>query len=67
MILQALEEYYENLLQQGKVAKAGWCQAKVSHVIELNEDRNNKRNSLFETRRGKREKESLNCSNAFRS
>ena len=38
MILQALEEYYENLLQQGKVAKAGWCQAKVSHVIELNED-----------------------------
>ena len=38
MILQALEEYYENLLQQGKVAKTGWCQAKVSHVIELNED-----------------------------
>ena len=38
MILQALVEYYENLLKQGKVAKAGWCQAKVSHVIELKED-----------------------------
>ena len=38
MILQALVEYYENLLKQGKAAKAGWCQAKVSHIIELNED-----------------------------
>ena len=38
MILQALVEYYENLLEQGKAAKAGWCQAKVSHMIELNED-----------------------------
>ena len=38
MILQALVEYYENLLEQGKVAKAGWCQAKVSHIIELNEN-----------------------------
>lgn len=38
MILQVLLEYYENLLKQGKVAKAGWCQAKVSHVIELNEN-----------------------------
>ena len=38
MILQVLVEYYENLLNQGKVAKAGWCQAKVSHVIELKED-----------------------------
>ena len=38
MILQALVEYYENLLEQGKVAKAGWCQAKVSHMIEVNEN-----------------------------
>ena len=38
MILQALVEYYENLLEQGEVAKAGWCQAKVSHMIELNEN-----------------------------
>ena len=38
MILQALVKYYEELVQQGKVAKPGWCQAKVSHAIELNED-----------------------------
>lgn len=38
MILQALVNYYEELAQQGKVAKLGWCQAKVSHAIELNED-----------------------------
>lgn len=38
MILQALVGYYENLLEQGKVGKAGWCQAKVSHLLELNED-----------------------------
>ena len=38
MILQSLVEYYENILEQGEVAKAGWCQAKVSHMIELNEN-----------------------------
>ena len=38
MILQALVNYYEELAQQGKTAKPGWCQAKVSHAIELNED-----------------------------
>ena len=38
MILQALVKYYEELVQQGKAAKPGWCQAKVSHAIELNED-----------------------------
>ena len=38
MILQALVNYYEELVQQGKAAKPGWCQAKVSHAIELNED-----------------------------
>ena len=38
MILQALVNYYEELAQQGKAAKLGWCQAKVSHAIELNED-----------------------------
>ena len=38
MILQALVNYYEELVQQEKVAKPGWCQAKVSHAIELNED-----------------------------
>ena len=38
MILQALVKYYEELVQQGKAAKPGWCQAKVSYAIELNED-----------------------------
>lgn len=38
MILQALVQYYESLAEKGKVSKAGWCQAKVSHAIELNED-----------------------------
>lgn len=38
MILQALAEYYENLARQKKVAESGWCQAKVSHAIELNID-----------------------------
>ena len=38
MILQALVNYYEELVKQGKAAKLGWCQAKVSHAIELNED-----------------------------
>lgn len=38
MILQNLAEYYENLVLQEKVSKSGWCQAKISHAIELNED-----------------------------
>lgn len=38
MILQALVQYYESLVEQGKVSKLGWCHAKVSHAIELNED-----------------------------
>lgn len=38
MILQALVHYYESLLEQNKVSKVGWCQAKISHKIELNAD-----------------------------
>lgn len=38
MILQALVKYYEDLVQQDKVPTRGWCQAKVSCAIELNED-----------------------------
>lgn len=38
MILQALVQYYESLLKQEKVPEQGWCRAKVSHAIELNED-----------------------------
>ena len=38
MILQALVQYYESLAKLNKVSKPGWCEAKVSHAIELNED-----------------------------
>lgn len=38
MILQALVRYYESLVKMGKVSKPGWCTAKISYAIELNED-----------------------------
>ena len=38
MILQALAKHYENLAAEGKVSKEGWCEAKVSHAIELMPD-----------------------------
>lgn len=38
MILQALVQHYENLVEQGKVSRAGWCHAKVSYAIELREN-----------------------------
>lgn len=53
MILQNLAEYYENLVLQEKVSKSGWCQAKVSHAIELNEDGTIK--AIISKRRKKKE------------
>ena len=38
MILQALTDYYETLLEDKKVAGQGWCQAKVAFALDLNED-----------------------------
>ena len=38
MILQALVKEYEKLLEKDLVPEIGWCQAKVSYAIELNED-----------------------------
>lgn len=38
MILQSLVEHYENLAAQGKVARQGWCSAKVSYCINLRPD-----------------------------
>lgn len=38
MILQALTEEYENLARDGKVAREGWCFAKVSYGLNLSED-----------------------------
>lgn len=38
MILQALVQHYERLVEQEIVAKPGWCHAKVSYAIELMAD-----------------------------
>ena len=57
MILQALVKYYEELVQQGKAAKPGWCQAKVSHAIELNADGTIK--TIISLKRAKRQEESM--------
>lgn len=38
MILQSLMQYYESLAEEGKVPRMGWCHAKVSCAIDLNED-----------------------------
>ncbi|EET62043.1 CRISPR-associated protein, Csd1 family [Marvinbryantia formatexigens DSM 14469] len=37
MILQALVNYYETLQSAGKIAQQGWCQAKVSFALNLDE------------------------------
>ncbi len=38
MILQSLAGYYETLLSNGKTARQGWCQAKVSFALNLASD-----------------------------
>ncbi len=37
MILQALVEYYEALAAQGKLARPGWSDSKISYVLYINE------------------------------
>lgn len=58
MILQNLAEYYENLVLQEKVSKSGWCQAKVSHAIELNEDGTIK--AIISKKEGRRKRKEKN-------
>lgn len=42
MILQALADYYEELLKDGKTVPNGWCRAKASFALNLAEyDRRN--------------------------
>lgn len=36
MILQALVDHYETLAKQGKIAKPGWGQYKISYAVNLN-------------------------------
>lgn len=38
MILQALTQYYEDLLALGKIARPGWAKAKVSWALELSDN-----------------------------
>ena len=38
MILQALTQYYENLLARGEIAAPGWAPAKISYALCLDED-----------------------------
>ena len=38
MILQALTQYYEDLLALGKIARPGWAKAKVSWALELGDN-----------------------------
>lgn len=37
MILQALTQYYEDLLRLGEITPAGWSKAKVSYALELDD------------------------------
>lgn len=38
MILQALTQYYEDLLSRGEIAAPGWAPAKISYALCLDED-----------------------------
>ena len=38
MILQALVKHYENLAEEGRVSKEGWCRAKVSYAVNLSKE-----------------------------
>lgn len=38
MILQALVEYYNALAARGKISLPGWCDAKVSYALHIEED-----------------------------
>ena len=38
MILQALTKLYEDLAEQGKIAREGWNTVKISYLLEIDED-----------------------------
>ena len=38
MILQALVDHYEDLLEEGKISRPGWGKVKVSFGLNLDED-----------------------------
>ena len=38
MILQALTKLYEDLAEQGKIAREGWSAVKISYLLDIDED-----------------------------
>lgn len=56
MILQALQEHYEILAEQGKVSRPGWCKAKVSYALDIDKEGNllGVISTMKETTRGKK-------------
>lgn len=40
MILKALTKHYETLASQGKVSRQGWCRAKVSYALDIDQSGN---------------------------
>lgn len=40
MLLQALVHYYDIMAAQGKISKPGWCKAKISYALQIDEQGN---------------------------
>ena len=38
MILQALNQYYDRLVQEGELERPGWQTIKVSYALEIDDD-----------------------------
>ena len=53
MILQALTEHYETLAAQGKIAKPGWADAKISFALYINDAGELERTASVKTEQGK--------------
>ncbi len=54
MILQALTEHYETLAAQGKIAKPGWADAKISFALYINDAGELERTASVKTEQGKK-------------
>ena len=66
MILQALTNYYETLLTQGKITPPGWATIRVSYGIELDTEGQVVQLYPFATRNFPGEKSRSLCPGLFR-